>query len=96
MLDGSSLLPVFRGDMRPVPDILVSGFTERFRMVRIGDWKLVRVNAQKWELYDLAEDPTELDDRADNDPATLHRLVAAYHAWIREHAAVVPRFDEVP
>ena len=64
MLDGSSLLPVFRGGTRPAPDILVSGFTERFRMVRIGDWKLVRVNAQQWELYNLADDPTELDDRA--------------------------------
>ena len=96
VLDGSSLLPVLRGGTRPAPDILVSGFTERFRMVRIGDWKLVRVNAQRWELYNLADDPTELDDRADDDPATLDRLVAAYHAWIRGHAAVVPRFDEVP
>jgi arylsulfatase len=96
VLDGSSLLPVLRGGTRPAPDILVSGFTERFRMVRIGDWKLVRVNAERWELYNLAEDPTELDDRAGDDPATLDRLVAAYHAWIREHAAGVPRFDEVP
>ena len=44
----------------------------------------------------LAAAATEFDDRAGDEPATLDRLVAAYHAWIREHAAVVPRFDDVP
>lgn len=95
-LDGSSLLPVFRGETRPEPAILISGFTERFRMVRMGDWKLARVNAEPWELYNLADDPTELDDRAAIDRATLDALVGAYHDWIREQGAVVPRFDEVP
>ena len=95
-LDGGSLAPVFRGETRPEPEILVSGFTERFRMVRMGDWKLVRVNAQPWELYNLADDPTELDDRAAGDPARYKALVGAYHDWLREQGAVVPLFDAVP
>lgn len=65
-------------------------------MVRMGDRKLVRVNAQAWELYNLADDPTELDDRAATETATLDALIGNYHAWIREQGAVVPRFDEVP
>ena len=95
-LDGSSLLPVLRGETRPEPEILISGFTERFRMVRMGDWKLVRVNAQAWELYNLADDPTELDDRAASDTSTLDALVGRYQDWIRAQGAVIPRFDEVP
>ena len=93
-LDGQSLLPVFRGETRPEPALLIAGFTERFRMVRMGDWKLVRVNAQQWELYNLADDPTELEDRATEDAATLDALVTAYHDWIRDQEAVVPHFGE--
>ncbi len=59
-LDGRSLMPLLRGGTRAAPEILISGFTERFRMVRISDWKIGRVNAESWELFDLRADPTEL------------------------------------
>lgn len=94
-LDGRSLVSLFRGEGRPEPQILISGFTERFRMVRIGDRKIVRVNAGPWQLYDLANDPTELQDLARERPCELARMVAAYRRWIREEEAIVPRQDEV-
>ena len=93
-LDGASLLPVLDGDSRPQPELMISGFTERFRMVRMGDWKIVRVNAESWQLYHLPSDPTELDDRAASEPALLEELVARYEAWIEEHGAVMPLHDE--
>ncbi len=93
--DGRSLVPLLRGETRPEPEILVSGFTERFRMVRIGDRKIVRVNAEPWELYDLATDPTELDDLARERPHELAEMVDAYHHWIREQEATMPLLDEV-
>ena len=65
-------------------------------MVRMGDWKLVRVNAQAWELYNLAEGPTELDNRAASDASTLDALVGRYQDWIRAQGAVSPRFAKVP
>ena len=94
-LDGASLLPVLDGGSRPEPELLISGFTERFRMVRMGEWKIVRVNGEPWQLYHLPTDPTELVDRASGEPARLESLVARYHAWIQEHDAVMPHFDEV-
>ena len=94
-LDGASLLPVLDGGSRPQPELMISGFTERFRMVRMGDWKIVRVNAESWQLYHLPSDPTELDDRAASEPALLEELVARYEAWIDEHGAVMPLYDEV-
>ncbi len=94
-LDGRSLLPLFRGGSRLDPEILISGFTERFRMVRIGDRKIVRVNAEPWELYDLAKDPTELENLAGRRPAELSELVAAYHRWVREQGAQMPLMDQV-
>jgi arylsulfatase len=94
-LDGRSLVPLLSGGARPDPDIVISGFTERFRMVRVGDRKIVRVNAGPWELYDLASDPTELDDLAPSRPGELADLVATYHRWIQDQGAVMPLLDEV-
>jgi arylsulfatase len=95
VLDGNSLMPVFRGERRPEPEMLISGFTERFRMVRMSDWKIVRVNAESWELYNLADDPTKLNNLAVAEAARLESMVSKYHDWIDEQQAAVPRFDEV-
>ncbi len=94
-LDGRSLLPLLRGGTRPDPPILIAGFTERFRMVRIGDRKIVRVNAEPWELYDLEKDPTELDKLAGRHPDALAEILAAYRRWIRDQGAEMPLRDEV-
>ncbi len=94
-LDGRTLLPLFRGETRSAPEIIIAGFTERFRMVRVGDRKIVRVNAEPWELFDLAKDPTELNDLAGERPDELSGLVAAYRQWILDHGADMPRLDEV-
>jgi len=63
------------------------------RAFRVGDWKLVSSNfgsiqpggagINEWELYNLAEDPTEVDDLAD-DPAFAGKfaeMVAGYQRW---------------
>lgn len=80
-LDGESLVPLFKGKDRPEPDIIISGFGERFRMVRIGDWKIVKVNGEDWELYNLAEDPTELNNLAGRNPSKVRELVDAYKKY---------------
>jgi arylsulfatase len=94
-LDGRSLWPVLQGGTRPEPEILISGFTERFRMVRVGDRKIVRVNAGPWALYDLAQDPTELNDLAGPRPEEVAEIAEAYRRWIRDHGAEMPRLEEV-
>lgn len=40
-----------------------------------GDWKLVAVNKNKWELYNLSEDPVELIDLSDANSAKLRELI---------------------
>jgi len=83
-LHGRSLLPVFQGRQRREPDFYISGFTGRFRMYRQGRWKIVRVNAGPWELYDMETDRTELEDLAEKKPAELARLVGAYRKRMKE------------
>ncbi len=61
-LQGSSLLPVMLGRQREDPTFIISGWTERFRMYREGDWKIVRKNDEQWELYNLKDYPIEIFD----------------------------------
>lgn len=80
-LDGQSLLPVFRGEERSGPEFVISGHTEKFRMYRRGRWKIVRENKADWELYDMENDKTELNDLADVMPDKLAEIVGRYEAY---------------
>ena len=51
-------------------------------MARFGDWKIGKVNGGDGELYDLAKDPTELDNRAEAMPGNLKTLAARYESWL--------------
>lgn len=79
-LDGKSLLPIFLGQQREEPEYFISGFSERFRMFRKGNWKIVRVNNEKLELYNLENDRTEMYNLADSLPETVKVLSSDYEA----------------
>lgn len=50
------------------------------RAIRMGDWKLVGTN-DTWKLFDLAADPTELNNLADAHPERVEAMSAAWQAW---------------
>ncbi len=77
-LHGQSLYPVFIGEEREEPEFFISGFTERFRMFRASDWKIVRANDEGWELYNMAEDPTETNNLAQAKPEKLQEMLDLY------------------
>ena len=80
-LDGTSLIPVFRKNIfRPTEDI-ISGFLDRFRSYRSGDWKIVKQNAEQWELYNMRIDRTEINDLAHKRPYKLKEIVEKYEAY---------------
>ncbi|MBN1479949.1 arylsulfatase [candidate division KSB1 bacterium] len=81
-LHGQSLMPIFQGKQRREPEFFVSGFTERFRMYRRGEWKIVKVNGEEWELYNMAKDRTELDNQAKDQPARVQQLARAYETFV--------------
>jgi arylsulfatase len=41
---GESLMPILSGKQRPEPGFYISGWTDRFRMYRENDWKIVKLN----------------------------------------------------
>ena len=88
-LEGESLLPIFKGEQRPVPAYFVSGVNDRFRMYREGDWKMVKVNNENWQLYNMKTDLTELHDLAGQMPEKMKILTTHYETWENNHV-----FDE--
>ncbi|WP_339926411.1 arylsulfatase [uncultured Cyclobacterium sp.] len=78
-LHGSSLLPVFMGELRPEPAYFISGM-DKFRMFRSGDYKIVRMNGGEWELYHIKNDPSELVNLADTMPGKVKELAMNYEA----------------
>jgi hypothetical protein len=50
--------------------------------MREGEWKfLMRADGSAPELYDLAQDPAEANNRAAQEPARVERMKAAVQAW---------------
>jgi len=77
-LHGSSLLPILRGEQRELPDFFISGHTDKFRMYRKGDWKLVKANGEEWQLYNLENDRTEMYNLADSLPTKVGEMITDY------------------
>jgi arylsulfatase A-like enzyme len=77
-ISGVSLAPVFetgKRERRPPIHLL---FNED-RGLRDGDWKLVSFESQPWELYNLADDRTELNDLAAQHPERVKTMAATWH-----------------
>lgn len=84
-LDGKSLTPVLRGDEREGHDQI---FFEHVggRAILEGEWKLVtlRDEDEPWRLYNLADDPTETQDRSGEHPERTRAMKEKWRAWARD------------
>ena len=78
-LHGYSIMPILDKGTREEPPFLVSGWTERFRMYREGNWKIVKKNGEAWELYNLNDDPVEMHDLA---PGNVQKVEEMHHRYL--------------
>jgi len=78
--EGVSLRPAFAGEPLNRPSPLFWEH-EGNRAVRDGDWKLVAKANQPWELYNIAEDRSELHDLAAEHPDRVKAMAAAWDAY---------------
>lgn len=49
--------------------------------IRLGDFKLVRLHEKDWELYEISQDRSELQDIFHKDPKRAQELIALYEDW---------------
>lgn len=70
-IDGQSLVPALEGNSLQMSDVIISEFaadgsTGPSRMVKKGPWKLMWLEGQDTLLYNVEDDPNELNNLADN------------------------------
>jgi arylsulfatase len=87
-LRGNSLVPIFNGEIRE-PHNCIFWEHEGNRAVRMGDWKIVGKKGQKWELYNMITDRTELNDLSNDSTVLLQKMANAYEQWA-SGAHVIP------
>ena len=82
-LAGKSILPLLRGKS---PEQRTFYFEhEGNRAVTDGRWKLTALKGQDWELYDIENDRTELNNLAAKHPDIVTRLDHAWDSWAEEN-----------
>jgi arylsulfatase len=83
-LEGVSLASTFRST-GTLPERAICYQHQGAYAIRKGDWKLVkgkRFPAEAvWELYQINSDPTELHDRARENPALVAALAREWEQW---------------
>jgi len=77
--EGKSLLPVIQGG--EIGPRTLYWEHEGNRAVLDGDWKLVGLGGQPWELYHLAKDRTELTNLIDQEPVEAAALERKWKTW---------------
>jgi arylsulfatase len=84
-MEGVSLSPTFNGrEVRRESPIFFNH--EDNRAVRDGQWKLVALANQPWELYDMLQDRSELHDLSEFHPDRVAKLSQQYETWaVRTH-----------
>jgi len=93
-LAGISLAPIFAGrEIKTRPPIHL--LFDSDRGLRDGDWKLVSFQSQPWELYNIAEDRTELHNVAAHHPRIVARMVEQWHD-MTAHVLMAPAKEQAP
>lgn len=90
-LEGVSIKPAFTGKNigRKNP---IFWEHEGNRAIREGKWKLVAERSERWQLYDLEKDRSELKDVSRQYPKVAADLETKYNAWYqRVHAEPYPK-----
>lgn len=67
------------------------------RAVRRGDWKVTWLyepyGPGRWQLFNLADDPAESRDLADERPDIMGAMLAAWHGYAERNGVILPAAD---
>ncbi|MCH5374744.1 MAG: arylsulfatase, partial [Planctomycetes bacterium] len=95
-LDGDSLVPLLKGEASQWPERTLFVHSQRIEYVE--KWRKCAVMTERWrlvngqQLFDLPEDAAQAHDVADQHPAVVQELRAAYEGWWQSLSPVFDKF----
>lgn len=98
-VEGSDLAPIITGKTDRVRDSLFTTYEDLMRAVRDDRWKLIRYpQINKTQLFDLKEDPHELQDLSENpeQKARIDQMLAQLKDWQKKTDDKQPLTSENP
>ena len=81
-MEGKSLRPLFEGKPFTRKEPIFFSFG-RSQAIRSGKWKMVRIKGAKWQLYDMENDRTELNDIAQANSKKIKELSILFDTWAK-------------
>ena len=106
-MKGHSMLSLLRGKTAQVrrEDHVLGWELFSKRAIRKGDWKIIYepyhevleprvagIKPDTWQLYNLAEDPTELNDLSQSHQEKLREMIAHWEEYVAATGLVIPDF----
>ena len=86
--EGVSLMPVIRDEKSERAKPLFWEW-QNGQAMKDGKWKIVRDGLKnRWSLFDMTADPTEVNDLADKNPQQVEKMVRAFNEW-QQRVAIV-------
>ncbi|MGQ8338928.1 arylsulfatase [Sunxiuqinia sp. A32] len=77
---GKSLMPLLLGETTSIHDTLYWEH-QRGRAIRTAEWKMSALPNKDWELFNINEDHTEMNDLSDQYPEKVAELDKAWKKW---------------
>lgn len=88
-LEGKSMVPLFKGKNAPIHTEPIFWEHEGNKAVRLGKYKLVMAwetnNPDNWELYDMENDRTEMNNLATELPEKVKEMKLMWTNWAKTH-----------
>jgi arylsulfatase len=79
-VEGKSLIPLLKNQTTAIHDTLFWEH-EGGRALRAGDWKIAALKGEAWELFNLAEDRSEVSNLAARYPEKVQEMESAWERW---------------
>ena len=88
---GKSFVKTLQGSEAAIHDEPIYWEHEGNAAMRWGDWKLVREYKKEWELFNLAQDRTEMVNLYEKEPAKRKEMIGMWEAWGKKHDVSFPK-----